>query len=68
MASVPTLDIEAVLKPISAEKPAGVDIQEAKSFGILKEARRDEEALNQGQMPAITHCFKLTNLHGLVKH
>ena len=48
MASVPTLDIEAVLKPISAEKPAGIDIQEAKSFGILKEARRDEEALNQG--------------------
>ena len=48
MASVPTLDIEAVLKPISADKPAGNDVREAKSFGILKEARREEEALNQG--------------------
>lgn len=49
MASVPALDIEAVLKPISADKPAGVDIREAKSFGILKELRREEENLNQGE-------------------
>jgi type VI secretion system protein ImpA len=48
MASVPTLDIEAILKPISAEKPAGSDVREAKSFTILKEARREEEALVQG--------------------
>lgn len=48
MASVPTLDIEAILKPISSDKPAGDDVREGKSYGILKEARREEEALVQG--------------------
>jgi type VI secretion system protein ImpA len=49
VASVPTLDIEAILKPISSDKPAGIDVRETKSFGILKEARREEEALVQGE-------------------
>lgn len=42
MASVPTLDIDAVLKPISAEKPAGVNIREATSYVSLMEARRED--------------------------
>jgi type VI secretion system protein ImpA len=48
MASVPTLDIEAVLKPISSDKPAGNEVRDTKSYLILKEARREEEALSQG--------------------
>jgi len=42
-------DPETVLKPISQEKPSGADVRESKSFEILKEARREEEALSQGE-------------------
>ena len=48
MASVPTLDIDAVLKPISAGQPGGVDPRDHASFELLKEARREEDAASQG--------------------
>jgi type VI secretion system protein ImpA len=41
-------DTDSILKPISQDKPSGVDTRESKSFEILKEARREEEALSQG--------------------
>ena len=48
MPSVPTIDIEAILKPISGEKPCGADPRDGKSFELLKEARREEDAASQG--------------------
>lgn len=48
MATDPTIDIEAILKPIPGNNPAGKDVRDAKEFDILKEARREEEALSQG--------------------
>jgi type VI secretion system protein ImpA len=48
MSSVPTIDIDPLLKPISAEKPCGEDPRNGKSFELLKEARREEEAVTQG--------------------
>ncbi|RPH78766.1 MAG: type VI secretion system protein TssA, partial [Nitrospiraceae bacterium] len=49
MASVPTVDIEAVLKPISGDKPCGVDPRDGTSFELLKEARREEDVVSQGE-------------------
>jgi len=43
-----TIDIAAILKPIPGENPAGKDIRDSKEFDLLKEARREEEALDQG--------------------
>jgi len=48
MASVPTVDIDAILKPISGDKPCGVDPRDGISFELLKEARREEDAASQG--------------------
>jgi type VI secretion system protein ImpA len=48
MALVFTVDIDAILKPLSADKPSGVDVRDGKSFEMLKEARREEEAISQG--------------------
>jgi type VI secretion system protein ImpA len=48
MVSVPTVDIEAILKPISADHPCGIDPRDSVSFETLKEARREEEELSQG--------------------
>lgn len=48
MASVPTVDIDAILKPISADKPCGVDPSDGVSFELLKDARREEDASSQG--------------------
>ena len=42
------IEIEELLKPIASDKPSGTDVREKKSFEILKEARREEEALSQG--------------------
>lgn len=44
-----TIDINAILKPIPGGNPAGKDIQDSKEFDILKEARREEEVLSQGE-------------------
>lgn len=48
MASVPTIDIDAILKPISAERPCGVDPRDGASFDLLREARREEDVASQG--------------------
>ncbi len=48
MASMPTVDIDAILKPISGDKPCGVDPRDGVSFELLKEARREEDAASQG--------------------
>lgn len=48
MASVPTVDIDAILKPISGDKPCGVDPRDTLSFELLKEARREEDVASQG--------------------
>ena len=48
MATAPTIDIEAILAPIPGEHPAGKDVREGKDFDVLKEARRQEEVLSQG--------------------
>jgi len=48
MSSGQTIDLEAILKPIPGGNPAGKDIRDSKDFDILKEARREEEALSQG--------------------
>ena len=45
----PTVDIEALLKPIAGSSPSGRDIREDKSYEVLKEARREEDGLNQGE-------------------
>jgi type VI secretion system protein ImpA len=45
----PVIDTEALLKPISRDKPCGSDVRESKTFEMLKEARREEELLNQGE-------------------
>ena len=49
MASVPTVDIDAILKPISGDKPCGLDPRDGVSFELLKEARREEDAASQGE-------------------
>ena len=49
MASTPTLNFEELLKPIPGKNPAGKSAREGKDFDILKEARREEEALSQGE-------------------
>lgn len=42
------VDIGAILQPIAGEKPAGKDVRDSKEYDLLKEARREEEALSQG--------------------
>lgn len=46
-AVMPNLD--QVLKPIPGSNPAGRDARDGKNFDLLKEARREEDALNQGE-------------------
>jgi type VI secretion system protein ImpA len=43
-----TIDIEAILQPIPGGNPAGTDIRDGKDFDMLKEARRHEDLLSQG--------------------
>lgn len=53
MASVesraPVIDIEALLQPISAEKPAGESQQYSGLYDEIREARRSDDLLAQGQ-------------------
>lgn len=42
------VDIGAILQPIAGENPAGKDVRDSKDYDLLKEARREEEALSQG--------------------
>lgn len=48
MANAPTIDIDAILAPIPGDNPAGTDVRDGKDFAALKETRRQEEALSQG--------------------
>lgn len=48
MLMTPTLNFEDVLKPIPGPSPAGKSARELKDYDSLKEARREEEALSQG--------------------
>ncbi len=48
MAKAPTLDIDAILAPIPGGNPAGKDVRDGKDFEALKETRRQEEVLSQG--------------------
>jgi len=48
MPTEPTIDLDAILKPIPGGNPTGKDIRDSKEFDLLKEARREEEVLSQG--------------------
>lgn len=48
MATEQVIDVEAILQPIAGDKPAGEDVRDGKDFDVLKEARRQEEVLSQG--------------------
>jgi type VI secretion system protein ImpA len=49
MAATSIINFEEVLKPIAGASPAGKSAREVKDYDILKEARREEEALSQGE-------------------
>lgn len=49
MASTPTINFEELLKPIPGANPAGKSAREGKDYDAMKEARREEEALSQGE-------------------
>lgn len=48
MATEPVIDVETILQPIAGDNPAGNDVRNGKDFDVLKESRRQEEVLNQG--------------------
>src|SRR5215213_8808185 len=45
----PVIDIEAMLQPISKEKPAGASLQYSGLYDEIREARRADDLLAQGQ-------------------
>lgn len=69
MASVesraPVIDIETLLRPISEEKPAGESQQYSGLYDEIREARRSEKSLTQGQWqhePKLADYRKVINL------
>lgn len=48
MATEQVIDVEAILQPIAGGNPTGKDVRDGKDFEGLKEARRHEEVLSQG--------------------
>lgn len=44
-----TLDIDTLLAPIPGENPAGESLLYAETYGAIKEARRADDELNQGE-------------------
>ena len=48
MATEQVIDVEAILLPIAGDKPAGKDVRDGKDVEVLKEARRQEDVLSQG--------------------
>ena len=44
----PTINVEELLKPIPGSSPSGKNARDVRDYDSLKEARREEEALNQG--------------------
>lgn len=49
MGSEQTIDLALLLKPIPGDNPSGRDLKDGKSYDVLKEARREEELLSQGE-------------------
>jgi type VI secretion system protein ImpA len=49
MASPPILDVEALLAPIAGENPAGKDVRYDGTHDAIKEARRADDVLAQGE-------------------
>lgn len=45
----PVIDLEAILQPISEENPAGENLQYSGLYDEIREARRADENLSQGQ-------------------
>ncbi len=45
----PVIDLEALLAPISGDNPAGENLRYDGTYDLLKEARRADEALAQGE-------------------
>jgi len=48
MATEQVINVEVILQPIAGDNPAGKDVRDGKDFDVLKEARRQEEVLSQG--------------------
>lgn len=48
MASSPVLDIETLLAPLPGDNPAGLDVRYDGTHDAIKEARRADDALSQG--------------------
>ena len=49
MPSAPLLDVEALLAPIPGEHPAGKSILNGQTYDAIREARRADDALPQGE-------------------
>ena len=49
MPSAPTLDIAELLAPIPGENPAGQSVRYDGTHDAIKEARRADDALEQGE-------------------
>jgi type VI secretion system protein ImpA len=47
--TAPVVDIDALLAPISADKPAGESVQYSGVYDEIREARRSDDSLNQGE-------------------
>jgi type VI secretion system protein ImpA len=45
----PVLDVEALLAPIAGENPAGKDLLNGRTYDVIREARRADDALPQGE-------------------
>lgn len=61
----PVIDIEALLQPVSEEKPAGESLQYSGLYDEIREARRSEKSTVQGQWqiePKIADYRKVINL------
>jgi type VI secretion system protein ImpA len=43
-----TIDIDAILAPISDDKPAGVDLRYSSTYDEIKEARKSDDLLDRG--------------------
>lgn len=48
MATEQVIDVAAILQPIAGDNPAGKDVRDGKDFDVLKDARRQDDVLSQG--------------------
>ena len=56
-----TVDIEALLTPISGDNPSGVSLRYTEVYDAIQEARRSDDELSQGEWVHrfATSCFTL---------